>query len=269
MDSKITHKCIPGQRGMTLLEVMLAVGVLAIGIMGSMSAWINSQRLQSLQREESLIQSAINKVINDMRALPFTYIDNAQTANPAGFSGGNYTGDPDPDRLLPGKVKVYLGWTGQGTASDSSLRGVKVSRTPFSGAILQGNGYWAPQANTPEIRVIFINNEVPTEGRMGEEPGSPSDGVDLDADGRISETPVVSRTVEFGDVDARSLFPRLLAVPISNPPRAPINDYVNVTNMVVYPVVVQARWWSFAGFPREISVITFFTNRAGSTTPAL
>jgi prepilin-type N-terminal cleavage/methylation domain-containing protein len=252
--------------GMTLLEVVIAGAVISIALMGTMSAWLNSQRLQSLQREESIVQEAINKAINDMRAVPFGQIDNAQDAAAPGFSGGQYPGDVSGNRLLPGKVKLYLGWSGQGVPPDDSLRGVKVSKDPFDGGVKVGNSYWAPQSGTPEIRIIFINNEVPTEARMGEEPTRLSDGVDLNADGTISETPVTSEVLEFGDVDSTSLFPRLLAVPVSNPPRAPIDQYVNVTQLVVYPVVIQARWWSAAGFPREITVITFFTNRAGSTT---
>jgi type II secretory pathway pseudopilin PulG len=256
-----------GTRGLTLLEVVIAGAVIAIALMGTIHAWMNAAHMQSLQREEAMAQAAITKVINDMRALPFSQISTAQTGNPPGFSGGTYPGDPDTDRLLPGRIKLYLGWTGIGIATDSSLRGVKVSPAQFPGGVKYGSRWWAPQANTPELRVVFINNELPVEARMGEDPLNPSDGVDLNQNGQIEQTAFAATTYEFGEVDAQSLFPRLLAVPVSNPPRAPISDYLNVSQMVVYPVVVQCRWWSAAGFPRELSVITFFTNRAGSTVP--
>jgi hypothetical protein len=259
---------------MTLLEVVMAGTVLAIAIMGTMSAWINSQTLQTLQREESIVQAAITKTINDIRALPFTQMDNSQNL-PAdqrpGYSGGPYVGDLDPYRLVPGKVKLYLGWSGKGPKTDDALRGVKVSPYPFNGAVKVGNSFWAPQAGTPELRVVFINNEWPTEARMGEDTQNPSDGVDLNADGVISETPLASADsykVEFGSIDSRPLFPRLLAVPVANPPRQPQQGYQNVAQLTIYPIVVQARWWSAAGFSREISVITFVTNRAGSQAPA-
>jgi hypothetical protein len=246
---------------------MIAATVIAIALMGTIHAWMNASHMQTLQREEAMAQAAITKVINDMRALPFSQISNSLTANPPGFSGGAYPGDLDPDRLLPGRIKLYMGWTGQGVPSDSALRGVKVSPTQFPGGVKYGARWWAPQANTAELRVVFINNELPVEARMGEDPLNLGDGVDLDQDGQIEPAAVVSHMYEFGDVDAQSLFPRLLAVPVNNPPRAPISDYLNVSQMVVYPVVVQCRWWSAAGFPRELSVITFFTNRAGSTVP--
>jgi len=135
-----------------------------------------------------------------------------------------------------------------------------------------GNRWCRFQENTPEMRIIFINNEAPNEARMGETPASPGDGVDLSGDGIITDATLtmngsVSHKVEFGPVDSDQLFPRLLAVPVANPPRAPLNDYLNVSRMVVYPVIVQARWWSKAGFPREISVLTFITNRTGSKVP--
>ena len=260
---------------MTLLEVVLAGAILAIAIMGTMSAWVNSQHLQMLQREESVVQAAITNTINSIRSLPYGNVDSPQTSqdpalNTGGYSGGPYVGDISLNRLVPGKFKLYLGWTGLGAKSNDALRGVKVSPNPFAGAIQVGRSYWAPQAGTPELRVIFLNNELPTEARMGEDPANPSDGVDLNADGIIAQTPLPSAdsyTVEFGAVDARPLFPRLLAVPVSNPQRLPIDAYLTTNDMIVYPVIVQARWWSAAGMPREITVITFITNRAGSQTP--
>lgn len=292
--------------GMTLLEVLMAVAMIAIAVMGTFSAWVNSQRLQALQREESMVQAAIERYMNNIRAKPFTQVDNPIPANydyaanngvyipppgtiiPAytytdsttglsytvqddytsyGYSGGQYAGDLDPDRLLPGQIKLYLGWTGKGAPSDAALRGVKVSKSFFQGGVLYGDRYWAPQANTPEMRIIFINNELPTEARMGETPSSPSDGIDLNADGVISEDPIapVQSILEFGDVDSRSMFPRLLALPIAASGRAPMANYQNATRLSVYPVMIQVRWWSVAGLPREIGVLTFLTNRAGST----
>ncbi|HYG73440.1 MAG TPA: type II secretion system protein [Planctomycetota bacterium] len=277
-----SHKKAPS--GMTLLEVIFAVSMISIAIMGTFNAWMNSQRLQALQREESIVQAALQRYMNDIRSTPFTRVDNAMGStyrgglyvpNPGyeiepevwvgdGYSGGGYAGPTDA-RKKPGMIKLFLGWNGKGEPSDDTLRGVKVSKTPFDGGVLYGNRYWAPQARTPELRIVFINNEVPTEARMGETPENPSDGVDLNGDGQISESPMplAPANYEFGDIDARPLFPRYLAIPIQSG-RAFVDGYQNMTNLIVYPVVLQARWWSVAGLPREITLITFLTNRSGT-----
>jgi len=299
-------------RGMTLLEVLMAVALISIAVMGTFTAWMNSQRLQALQREESMVQAAIERYLNDIRSRPFQLVDNPipadydyvannglyirppSTINPTysytdaltgisytvendttsyGYAGYAYPGDASGNRLLPGKIKLFLGWNGKGAPSDAALRGVKVSKTAFSGSIKYGDRYWAPQANTPEMRIIFINDEDPVEARMGETPEDPSDGLDLNADGKIEESMTVSQLnaannngiMEFGQVDATPIFPRLLATPIVAAGRAPISGYRSSSTLSVYPVAVQVRWWSVAGLPREITVITFLTNRAGST----
>jgi prepilin-type N-terminal cleavage/methylation domain-containing protein len=299
-------------RGLTLLEVAMAMAILSLAITGTYMAWVNSQRLASLQREESLVQAAIQRYINMMRSLPFPQVDNAMWSgtnaysknqvytgiyNPTEFDGTNYTdhgfsgGSYDASgsfRLRPGWIKLYLGWSGSGIPADATLRGVKVSKTNFPGATQVGNSYWAPMLGVaPEMRIIFINNEVPTEARMGEDYDgnivgsgykvsgpwvSASDGIDLNGDGRIDETPMVYNPTArqaFGDALAAPLFPRLLSVPVANPPRVPIDVYLNTSlQIAVYPVVIQVRWWSASGLPREITVITFLTNRAGSVTAA-
>lgn len=302
-------------RGMTLLEVLMAVALISIAVMGTFTAWMNSQRLQALQREESIVQSAIERYMNDIRSRPFTQMDNPvypnydyganngvyirppgdviptysytdpitgitytvqDDMNKYGYSGGDYGGTPN--RLLPGKIKLFLGWNGKGAPTDAALRGVKVSKTPFTGGIKYGDRYWAPQENTPEMRIIFINCEDPVEARMGETPTDPSDGIDLNGDGVIEETNPMSVAnaavlaanggkLEFGDVDATPLFPRYLATPISNG-RAYMQNYLSSANLSLYPIAIQVRWWSVAGLPRELTVISFLTNRAGSTAPA-
>jgi hypothetical protein len=114
--------------------------------------------------------------------------------------------------------------------------------------------------------------------------------VDLNGDGTISTTALtpadMNSTVPFYDEgqtphNATPLFPRYLATPISpsnslrqvgdfsanQVPVSDANGYLNVSSLVLYPVFIQVRWWSAAGFPREVSVFTFFTNRAGTTAP--
>ncbi|HYG76561.1 MAG TPA: type II secretion system protein [Planctomycetota bacterium] len=258
--------------GLTLLEVMIAISIIGVTLLGTMNAWVNSQRLQYLQQEESIVQAAISQTINDMRALPFDQIDNSQYPDPSstdqrpGYSGGRYDPyDLTSQRLLPGTKKLYLGWTRKGTPTDASLRGLKVLPTKFDGAVQFGDRWAAYEPNTAEMRIILINTETPTEARMGETPSSPSDGIDLNGDGRISEVPLTKvQDVDFGQVDAKAIFPRYLATPVPANGRDFLPGYLNCTSLIVYPAVVQVRWWSAAGIPRELSVITFFTNRAGT-----
>jgi len=314
MNIKTKADCISPQ-GMTLLEVLMAVALISVAVMGTFTAWMNSQRLQALQREESIVQAAIERYMNDIRSRPFSQMDNPIPANydyaanngvyirpPGdiietysytdaitgisytvqddksnyGYSGGDYTGTAN--RLLPGKIKLFLGWNGKGAPPDAALRGVKVSKTAFTGGIKYGDRYWAPQADTPEMRIIFINCEDPVEARMGETPTDPSDGLDLNGDGVIEENQTMSQIkstvlganggkLEFGDVDATPLFPRYLATPISTG-RLFTTTYNSSANLSLYPVAIQVRWWSVAGLPRELTVISFLTNRAGSTAPA-
>jgi type II secretory pathway pseudopilin PulG len=288
---------------MTLLEVMIAVAVISIALLGTMSVFINAERVNAVSREESIAQAAIAQKIAQIRATKFINIANPQ--NPpagvtAGFSGGPYSGTGNyvnvngiyvPDtttyRLLPATYPVDV-------AGDQLSRGVSISTTPANGYVQMRARYYAPAPGAAEMRVILVNDEDPIESEIGEIAGN-GDGCDLDQDGQILTTPypVPAGWVSTGNNPtngpeginpppssfnafpvavapnitgnpltpggATPLFPRRLG---SGTPNPPIHQYLNITQMLVLPVVVQVRWWSAAGVPREITVITFITNRS-------
>jgi len=69
----MTHRGIVSKpRGLSLLEVCASLGVLAIAISGMTSLFISYQRSQILVREEQIALTAIQQVINEMRASPFS-----------------------------------------------------------------------------------------------------------------------------------------------------------------------------------------------------
>lgn len=270
-------------RGLSLIEVMMAVAVLSIALAATFMVWINSERLAAISREEALAQQAINQVISEMRATPYADI-------PGRFSGGPYVpGDLSNYRLLPKFRNVYVGGLPPGQAGDPgnpAARGITLVSDPATaasqGGIPMAGGYWVHMPGSPEMRIIMINHENPVEKELGEVANN-SDGVDLNRDGVVSEqaysdvTDIKSDGV-FKDSGAVRLFPRrLIRGPTpedGGPPyyNAATGDtdgvsgpggYLNINGMLVLPVVVQVRWWSQAGVPREISVVSFLVNRGG------
>jgi prepilin-type N-terminal cleavage/methylation domain-containing protein len=259
-------------KGMTLMEVMIAVAVIAVAVCGTMVAWVSASRMQALAVEESLAQSAITKVISDIRNTSFSQIPSPTDGNPAGYSGGPYPGNSS--RYLPGKYCVYLGsggavkgeyWPKAGGPPTNphagALRGVQVSQYPFAGSVAYNGRYWAPGYGVPELRIIIVNNEDPVESETGEAVGD-GDGVDLNGDGQISTTPLAATTTDLVGITSTPLFPRKLAadsVPASY-------RYLASSQMQLMPVVVQVRWWSVVGVPREIRVFTLLVEREGGAT---
>jgi type II secretory pathway pseudopilin PulG len=250
--------------GLTLMEVVIACAVLSIAIAGTFNVWINAQRVASISREEAIAQTAINQAIAEMRGESFAQL-------PTYFTDGPYNpSDITYERYNPWIVPVEV-------AGDSLPRGLKVSISPFIGAIKIGTRWYGPKVDGTvesrgEMRVILVNDEDPVEQELGETAGD-MDGVDLNMDGQISTVPY-SKLVNpsgsavmpldyttFPDTGAQALFPRRLRIGT-----APMqHQYLNVSELAIMPVIVQVRWWSAAGIPREITVITFLTNRAGAT----
>lgn len=248
------NRCIMKRAaGLTLIEVMIACVVLSIALLATFSVWMNSERLGSIAREEAIAHAAINEILSRIRATSFQQITNSQT-DPTlpGFSGGD---DPSAQyRLLPGQFPARVG-------SDLLPHGLRVSTTPFPGAVALGGRYYAPDSTVAELRVIFINNENPIEEQLGEIAGN-KDGIDLNRDGIISNVPfAVNNPPEFSlfpETGSTPLFPRRLASGSSGTQ----NAWMNSSQLVVLPIAVQVRWWSKAGMPLEITVVTFLTNRS-------
>jgi type II secretory pathway pseudopilin PulG len=281
MDSSGSTKVFDSPTGATLLEVVIAVTCLAIALMGLLSLWSTSERQAALAREEAIAQAAVNQIISDVRASPFHLIpfhDPASdpNANNPGFSSGYYDGTGASQRLLPKYFFSSQGWDAASPvkiAIDTLPSGVVVSQTHFPGSIPMAGRYYGPSGKSPQLRVILINDECPVESELGETAGD-SDGFDLDRNGLIATTPVPAAPFPATPVDASAilgkhvdgtpvkvtpLFPRLLAGSV----HAPTHAYLNISQLQVLPVAVQIRWWSKAGIPREITVVTVVTNRNG------
>jgi len=241
------------EAGLTLVEVMVACAVLSVALMGTFNVWMNSERLSSISREEAIAHAAINDILSRIRATSFQQITNSQNdPTSPGFSGGD---DSNTEfRLLPGQFPARVG-------SDLLPHGLRVSTTPFTGSFAMGDRYYGPDNTIAELRVIFINNENPIEEQLGEIAGN-KDGIDMNRDGTISSQPFPANNPPeydvFPDTGSVPLFPRKLASGTSGTQ----NAWLNSSQLVVLPVAVQVRWWSKAGMPLEITVVTFLTNRS-------
>jgi type II secretory pathway pseudopilin PulG len=238
--------------GMTLVEILVAASMLSIALLATFNAWMGSERLGSIAREEAIAHAAINEVLSRIRSTPFDQITNSQN-DPTlpGFSGGD---DPSTTfKLLPGQFPARVG-------GDSLPHGVRVSSVAFQDSVRVGERFYAPDNSIAELRVIFINNENPIEEQLGEISGN-KDGVDINRDGLISSTPFpINPPLEYDlfTVGAMPLFPRRLASGSAGTQ----NVWLNSSQLVVLPIAVQVRWWSKAGMPLQITVVTFLTNRS-------
>jgi type II secretory pathway pseudopilin PulG len=242
------RSCAP--HGLSLVEVLIAISCLALALTGAFNVFINSSRNYTLAREEAIAQTAVSQVISDLRSVNYFEIPNYG-------SFGAYT--DDPERFITKYIEVKV-------AGDQLPRGLLVSTTPVANGIQLGDRWYGPGNGVGEIRIILINDEDPVEQELGEVAGN-KDGVDLNGDGKISDLPysqVVPNETYYDpnmDCQVNRLFPRKL----TNGDGPPLRAYRNISQMYILPVMVQARWWSDAGVPREISVLTFLTNRSGGT----
>lgn len=89
-----------GRRGLTLVELMLAMAILAVAILALMMVIFSAASLQHNSREKTLAYNAARKKIEEMRDSPFSLIYaryNASTVdNPAGLSSPGDTFDVAP-----------------------------------------------------------------------------------------------------------------------------------------------------------------------------
>lgn len=255
---------------MTLIEVMLAIAVLAIALMALLSLWAASERLGSVAREDAIAQAAVNQIVSDIRATPFHLLSDMNY----GFSNGYYDGTGTSQRLRPKYFSSSRAWDSNSPlaiALDTLPSGITASLTPFTDSIpmlARDDGqtiYWGPSGIKPELRTIIINDECPIESQLGEDNGD-GDSLDLDRDGTVATTPVppspFPATPVYSAVMGCSvtpLFPMLLAGYV----HMPSHSYLNIAKLQMVPIVVQIRWWSKAGIPREITVVTMVSNRNG------
>ncbi|GMV80912.1 MAG: hypothetical protein AMXMBFR7_20960 [Planctomycetota bacterium] len=217
-------------KGLTLLEVSLAMVVLTTAIMGVYSLFITSEMLATLSREESIAMYAAKGVINRMRAAPFEN----DTWNPA-------TDSPESRPV----------WAYHNYVEPVNLAGPNAPNQRLGAIVVDGgDGDKVPQ----ELGVQVIGMESPDESVFGDVDG---DGdldfpVDLNGNGRYDDVLTVSSPVHPFPMDLSG--------------SASITDnLMNSLNLLRFvPVVVVVRWRSQAGMETRIQLVTFLTDRLGN-----
>lgn len=189
-------KRIYRQRGLTLLEVSIAVGVLATAIMGVFSVFISTERMGIIAREESIALYAAEEAINEIRNAPFTtsqptvikvVSDFDKETRAVNLDGPNAT----KQRLSMGDVTAPSG----ASAGD----GIKVNN---------------------ELGIIMIASEAPIESDYGDVDG---DGdldfpLDLNQNGRFTDTVSNAFPFDLGGttgVDTSLSVPLMKIVPVA------------------------------------------------------
>ncbi|MHC4501847.1 MAG: type IV pilus modification PilV family protein [Planctomycetota bacterium] len=70
--------------GFTMVELMIAVAVLAVAIMGTLSAFVAGGQLTALSREDSVAQQVVEREMARLRANGYAWLDGNQ-AQTTGF----------------------------------------------------------------------------------------------------------------------------------------------------------------------------------------
>lgn len=215
------------RRGLTLLEVCIAMGVLATTVMGVSNLFITSERMSVIAREEAIAMYAAEAVINEMRSAPFSSAAGQKIV-------ANYEKETRPVTLDgPNATKQRLGMG-------------DVSAPPGASA---GDGIKV--AN--ELGIVMIYEESPNETHFGDVDG---DGdrdfpVDLDLNGSFNDT--------LSALGTGKTFPMNLGGDNNR-----IDQTIPVSLMKLVPVVIVVRWNSMAQLERRMQILTFIADRSGN-----
>ena len=211
-------------RGLSLLEVSIAIGVLSTSILGIFSLYITTETMKIVSREDAVALYAAEEVINEIRSAPFStttgekvvtdYSNETRTINLVGLQGANH-------RL--GEVAA--------TVLSGSPDGLKVEE---------------------ELGIVIITEEKPTESNFG----------DVDGDGDMDFPVDLNLNGAFTDylstVSAEQTFPLDLGGDSGLQDTA-----LTLSELRLVPVAVVVRWQSVAGMERRIQVLTLITDRSG------
>jgi prepilin-type N-terminal cleavage/methylation domain-containing protein len=94
-----------GERGFTIIEVMIAVLVLVVGLVGTLQAFISADDGNMATQQAQALSTAAEQQLEQLRAM--TYNSLALSSLPTGTGDGNGTGDTsgdpsDPDYWVSG-----------------------------------------------------------------------------------------------------------------------------------------------------------------------
>ncbi len=227
-------------RGLTLLEVTIAMSVMSTAIVAVFQLFITSERFGTIAREDSLALYAAEQMINEIRSKPFT------------------VSVPDADPNTRQTVAEYHNATFNvnlvGAVVPSQRLGVAsapiISGTPDGLKVQQ------------EMGVIIINEESPNEGHFGDTDG---DGdldfpVDLDLNGNFANT----LDQVYWD-NAQTTRAVNLAFPVDLGGDKNLKTETITRDLLrLVPLAVVVRWTSLAGLERCVQVLTFITDREGA-----
>ena len=62
--------------GFTMIELMIAVAVLSVAIMGTLSAFVAGSQLTALSREDTVAQQVVEREMAQLRARGYSWLDN-------------------------------------------------------------------------------------------------------------------------------------------------------------------------------------------------
>ena len=65
--------------GFTMIELMIAVAVLSVAIMGTLSAFVASSQLTALSREDTIAQQVVEREMAGLRARGYAWLNGNQT----------------------------------------------------------------------------------------------------------------------------------------------------------------------------------------------
>jgi len=116
------------RQGMTLPELMIAVGILALCITGILAGYLRSMELNEISRNMSIAVKAAQSRLAVIRSTTFaniktTFDDVAFDVTGIDAKGVSYVDDTDPDLL---KIDVCVSWrttNGRIFGQDSNLNG--------------------------------------------------------------------------------------------------------------------------------------------------
>lgn len=196
--------------GFSLIELMIAITVLAVALGGAAAAWNTAMTQGQLMREEAVALRAAEEVLATIQGTDYDIL------TPPNWVEGRNVG----------------GWLLAEASAPSLAR-----EAPFEVSLVAGHsprmGLEYNGTAQAEGEVIIIMNENPQEGDYGRDldgDGS-SDGVDIDSDGSLSGVPV------------GSIFP----LDLNGDGDATDDLSADPNSMVLIPVVVLVRWQSLGG----------------------
>jgi len=96
-----TYEHPRGDRGLTLLEIIIAMGILVVAIIGIMSALVSAIRVDEATAEQVRALNACKSKIEEMKTVPFAEAWARFNATPGDDPGGAGTA-PGPNFAVPG-----------------------------------------------------------------------------------------------------------------------------------------------------------------------